>query len=55
MQAHALADDPRHRVLPLEAVGDHLVEGGTHAGKLQLIHDYKDLLAFHQMALLRLS
>jgi hypothetical protein len=50
-----LADDPRHRVLPLEPVGDHLVKGSTHAGELQLVHDRKDLLAFHQMALRRLS
>ena len=50
-----LADDPRHRVLALEPIGNHLVEGGPHARELQLVHDRKNLLAFHQMALLRLS
>jgi hypothetical protein len=34
-------------MLPLEPVGDDLVKGSTHAGELQLVHDRKDLLAFH--------
>jgi len=34
-------------VLALEPGGDHLVEGGTHAGELQLAHHVEDRLAFH--------
>jgi hypothetical protein len=50
-----LADDLRYRVLALEAVGNHLVEGEAHPGKLQLAHHVEDLVAFHQTALRKLS
>src|SRR5712692_1950509 len=43
-----LADDLRHRMLPLQAVGDDLVEGGAHAGELQLAHHLEDLVSLHR-------
>ena len=42
-------------MLPLQSIGEDLVEGSAHAGELQLAHHLDDLMAFHQMARRRLS
>jgi hypothetical protein len=42
-------------MLPLQAMGEDLVEGGAHAGEFQLAHHLNDLMAFHQIARRRLS
>jgi len=42
-------------MLPLQSIGEDLIEGGAHAGELQLAHHVEDLVALHQRALLRRS
>ena len=42
-----LADDSLHRMLALEAVGEHLVERVAHAGELECGHHLQDLMALH--------
>jgi hypothetical protein len=51
LRLEQLADDLRHRMLALQPVADHLVEGGAHPGQLQLAHHLDDLVTLHQMAL----
>ena len=38
---------PLDRMLTLQPVGDHFIEGGAHAPELQLGHHLQNLMAFH--------
>jgi hypothetical protein len=42
-------------MLPPQSIGEDLIEGGAHAGELQLAHHLDDLMTFHQTARRRLS
>ena len=42
-----IADDALDRMLALQPVGDHFIEGGAHAPELQLGHQLQNLMAFH--------
>jgi hypothetical protein len=43
-----VGEDLLDGVLALEAGGEHLVEGGAHAGELQAAHHVEQVLALHQ-------
>jgi hypothetical protein len=50
-----IANDTRRLMMALDAVAHDLVIGAAHAVELQGAHQFQNLCAFHQLALLRLS
>jgi hypothetical protein len=50
-----ITNDPRRLVLALDACRHDLVIGAAHPVELQRPHQFQNLRAFHQLALLRLS
>ncbi|MDT4868427.1 hypothetical protein FQZ97_1033890 [compost metagenome] len=55
LRLQEIADDARRFVLSLDAVSHDLVVSAAHSIELQRAHQFENLCAFHQLALLRLS